>query len=455
MTAANVDKRWIGTDAEKVLTERLGMPVTCSTTPTPPGSAEVRFGAGKDRKGVVVMITLGTGIGCGMFLDGKLVPNTELGHIEIDGKDAETLAADSVRERKGSELEEVRRAGRDVHPAARRARCGPTSSSSAAARARRPTSCFPLIDVRPEVVPATLLNEAGIVGAAVAAADGRDGADSATTRRRPHDRRQLRHRARHRHRAGAAPATARSARSGPRTKADAVARGRGTRRASTSRRCCSTSPMPTRATRCIDDIGTDLYGLVNNAGYGMTGAIEDVTDDEARHLLETMVIAPMRLARLVLPGMRNAGRGRIVNVSSIMGLTTTPLTGWYQGAKHALEAVSDALRIEVAGDGMQVVARRAGRLPHRHLGGHGARHRQARRLAIRHGVPAQPAGHELTSPIMGEPQQCAKVIATAISTRRPTAALSRRGSTRWRSRRWTGSRPPRSKDRVIRIALGL
>src|SRR2546422_9645375 len=101
--------------------------------------------------------------------------------------------------------------------------------------------------------------------------------------------------------------------------------------------------------------GLELYGLVNNAGYTNTGAVEDVDDDDVRHQLETMTVAPMRLARLALPAMRAAGRGRIVNVSSIFGRTTTPLTGWYQAAKHALEAVSDALRIEVAKDGIKVV----------------------------------------------------------------------------------------------------
>src|SRR3954451_3468383 len=105
----------------------------------------------------------------------------------------------------------------------------------------------------------------------------------------------------------------------------------------------------TDAARCaavIDEIGP-LYGLVNNAGYGVTGAVEDVSDDEASAVIDTMVLAPMRLARLAIPGMRAAGSGRIVNVSSIMGRTTMPLAGWYAASKHALEAVSDALRIEV------------------------------------------------------------------------------------------------------------
>lgn len=97
------------------------------------------------------------------------------------------------------------------------------------------------------------------------------------------------------------------------------------------------------------------WALVNNAGYLGLGAVEDVTDDDARKLFETMALAPLRLARLALPHMRDAGGGRIVNVSSIYGRTTTPMTGWYQAAKHALEAASDALRMEVARDGIKVI----------------------------------------------------------------------------------------------------
>lgn len=97
------------------------------------------------------------------------------------------------------------------------------------------------------------------------------------------------------------------------------------------------------------------WALINNAGYSGLGAIEDVTDEEVRHQLETMVVAPMRLARLALPHMRAMGGGRIVNVSSIYGLATTPFSGWYQACKHALEGASDALRTEIARDGIAVV----------------------------------------------------------------------------------------------------
>jgi NAD(P)-dependent dehydrogenase (short-subunit alcohol dehydrogenase family) len=109
-----------------------------------------------------------------------------------------------------------------------------------------------------------------------------------------------------------------------------------------------------RAIATIEDHHGALHGLVNNAGYSLTGAVEDVPDEDARAILETMVVAPMRLSRLALPAMREAGGGRIVNISSIYGRTTTPFTGWYQAAKHALEGVSDALRMEVASDGIVV-----------------------------------------------------------------------------------------------------
>ena len=97
-----------------------------------------------------------------------------------------------------------------------------------------------------------------------------------------------------------------------------------------------------------------LRALVNNAGYVQAGAVEDVSDEQVRAQLETNVVAPIRLARLVLPGMRARGEGRIVNVSSVAGRLSTPLMGWYAASKHALEAVTDALRMEVDGDGINV-----------------------------------------------------------------------------------------------------
>jgi len=172
MTAANVNSKWVGTDAEKVLSERLGSPTTVLNDADAAGIAEMRFGAGRDRKGVVLMITLGTGIGCGMFHDGVLIPNTELGHIEIDGKDAELMAADSARERKGLSWKKY---AERVEKYLRRldALLWPDLIILGGGASKKADKLLPHVDVRPEVVAATLLNEAGIVGAAIAAAEGR------------------------------------------------------------------------------------------------------------------------------------------------------------------------------------------------------------------------------------------------------------------------------------------
>ena len=95
--------------------------------------------------------------------------------------------------------------------------------------------------------------------------------------------------------------------------------------------------------------------VVNNAGYGFGSPIEETSDEAAREIFETNVLAPMRICRLVLPGMRERGDGRIVNISSIAGRVVTPMTGWYCASKHALEALSDALRQEVAQFGVRVI----------------------------------------------------------------------------------------------------
>ena len=98
-TAANIDHSWIGTDAVSLFGEATGREVTVINDADAAGSAEMTWGAGRDRSGVVICLTFGTGIGSGMFVDGVLVPNTELGHLEIDGSDAERRAAAKVRER--------------------------------------------------------------------------------------------------------------------------------------------------------------------------------------------------------------------------------------------------------------------------------------------------------------------------------------------------------------------
>jgi short-subunit dehydrogenase len=99
---------------------------------------------------------------------------------------------------------------------------------------------------------------------------------------------------------------------------------------------------------------SDIWAVVNNAGFAQAGAIEDVDDDAVRDQLEVNVVAPARIARLVLPGMRARGEGRIVNVSSVAGRISLPMMGWYCASKHALEAMTDALRMEVADAGIAV-----------------------------------------------------------------------------------------------------
>ena len=101
--------------------------------------------------------------------------------------------------------------------------------------------------------------------------------------------------------------------------------------------------------------GGGPWAVVNNAGFAQAGAVEDVSAEDARYQLEVNLVAPARIAQLVLPGMRERGDGRILNVSSIAGRVSTPLTGWYSASKHGLEALSDALRIEVAQFGVKVV----------------------------------------------------------------------------------------------------
>ncbi len=106
-TAANIDKSWIGVNASKIISDKLGLPVTVINDADAAGLAEMKFGAGNGNKGVVLMVTVGTGIGSVLFSQGKLVPNTELGHIYLNtGKDAELFASDAVRQNENLEWDE-------------------------------------------------------------------------------------------------------------------------------------------------------------------------------------------------------------------------------------------------------------------------------------------------------------------------------------------------------------
>jgi polyphosphate glucokinase len=168
-TAANVDKSWLEAPAANLFTERLGRPVSVLNDADAAGVAEVAFGAGRDQAGLVVMLTFGTGIGSALFLDGTLIPNTEFGHLELHGKDAELRASDRVREEEDMSWEQW---ARRVEEYLRHveALLAPRLFIIGGGVSKRSDKFFPLIDVRTPMVPATLLNNAGIIGAAITAA---------------------------------------------------------------------------------------------------------------------------------------------------------------------------------------------------------------------------------------------------------------------------------------------
>jgi polyphosphate glucokinase len=168
-SAANVDKAWIDTDADALFTAACGADVNVVNDADAAGLAEVRFGAGKDVRGVVIVLTFGTGIGSGMFVDGVLVPNTELGHLEIDGKDAERRAAASARDREGLSWKDwATRVQRYLEVVV--ALFSPSLIIVGGGASRKADKWVPHLDVGVEIVPAALENEAGIVGAALVGA---------------------------------------------------------------------------------------------------------------------------------------------------------------------------------------------------------------------------------------------------------------------------------------------
>jgi polyphosphate glucokinase len=167
-TAANIDHSWIGTDVAATFARTSGCDVTVVNDADAAGVAEMEFGAGSGRRGVVMMITLGTGIGTALFVDGVLVPNTELGHLKMGKREAEARAADSVRQRLG--LSWRKWAQRlDAYLLELERLLQPDLFILGGGVSKRHDRFIPRLTTHAEVVPAGLLNEAGIVGAAVAA----------------------------------------------------------------------------------------------------------------------------------------------------------------------------------------------------------------------------------------------------------------------------------------------
>jgi polyphosphate glucokinase len=168
-TAANMDKSWIGAPAAELFAEAIGRPVVVLNDADAAGVAEMTFGAGRGRVGTTLMLTFGTGIGSALFLDGRLVPNTEFGHLELNGHDAEVKASDRAREVEDLSWEHwahrVERYLRHVELLLQ-----PGLIIVGGGVSKKADKWLPLIDIRTPVVAAQLRNEAGIIGAAAAAA---------------------------------------------------------------------------------------------------------------------------------------------------------------------------------------------------------------------------------------------------------------------------------------------
>jgi polyphosphate glucokinase len=165
-SAANIDPSWIGTDADALFSRVTGRTVHTVNDADAAGLAEVRFGAARGESGLVIVTTLGTGIGSAFVFDGVLMPNSELGHLEIDGVAAETRAANSAREREDLSWEEwaerLTRYYRTVEQL-----FSPDLIVVGGGVSKNAASFLPLVDIDTPIVPASLRNKAGIIGAAL------------------------------------------------------------------------------------------------------------------------------------------------------------------------------------------------------------------------------------------------------------------------------------------------
>jgi polyphosphate glucokinase len=170
-TAANVDKSWIGTDVDAGLSQLIPGDVETLNDADAAGMAEMRYGAGRGQRGVVLMLTFGTGIGSALFTDGHLVPNTEFGHIQVDGEDGERRASAAAREREDLGYPDwARRVDRYLDVLESGLWCDLIIVGGGVSK--KAHKWVPLLSTRTRVVPAELQNDAGIVGAALAAARG-------------------------------------------------------------------------------------------------------------------------------------------------------------------------------------------------------------------------------------------------------------------------------------------
>jgi len=168
-SAANMDKSWVGTDAAEIFSVAVGRPVIVLNDADAAGLAEARFGAARDRDGVVLVLTFGTGIGSALFNDGELVPNTAFGHLQFEGAAAEAYAAAAVREREELSWEDWgQRVNRYLHHL--ELLFTPDRFVIGGGVSRKFDKFAAMLDVHAEVVAAGLRNQAGIIGAALVAA---------------------------------------------------------------------------------------------------------------------------------------------------------------------------------------------------------------------------------------------------------------------------------------------
>lgn len=167
-SAANVDQSWIGFNGQQLFEQKTGCPVLLLNDADAAGIAEMEFGAGKGQPGVVIMLTLGTGIGSAIFVDGRLVPNTEFGHMEIRGKDAEDRASDRIRAEKDLSWEKWAKRVNEFL-ARMELLFSPDLFIIGGGISKKHEKFLPLLQTQAKIVPAQMLNEAGIIGAAMAA----------------------------------------------------------------------------------------------------------------------------------------------------------------------------------------------------------------------------------------------------------------------------------------------
>ena len=168
LTANNLHKSWIGTEAAPLFAKATGCTVTVINDADAAGLAEMKFGAGKDRKGVVVLITLGTGIGSALFVNGALVPNTELGQIEIRGKNAELRASARIREEKDIPWKKWAKAVSEYLRIVE-SLIWPDFIIIGGGVSKKADKFVPYLKTNAPVVPALFRNDAGIIGAALSA----------------------------------------------------------------------------------------------------------------------------------------------------------------------------------------------------------------------------------------------------------------------------------------------